>query len=114
MLLAIDDFGTGHNSLSYLKGLNPDVLKIDQSFTAAIGTDAVNATVTDMIITLAQRLKLKLVVEGVETAEQIAYLRERQVEAVQGYYYARPLPIQDFPAWLAAFHGDPAAGENEA
>lgn len=114
VLLAIDDFGTGHNSLSYLKGLNPDVLKIDQSFTAAIGTDAVNATVTDMIITLAQRLKLKLVVEGVETAEQIAYLRERQVEAVQGYYYARPLPIQDFPAWLAAFHGDPAAGENKA
>ncbi|PLR40006.1 EAL domain-containing protein [Chimaeribacter arupi] len=114
VLLAIDDFGTGHNSLSYLKGLNPDVLKIDQSFTAAIGTDAVNATVTDMIITLAQRLKLKLVVEGVETPEQIAYLRERQVDAVQGYYYARPLPVQEFPAWLARFHGATPDGAQPA
>lgn len=103
VLLAIDDFGTGHNALSTLKALNPDALKIEQGFTAAIGTDAVNATVTDMIITLAQRLNLKLVVEGVETAEQIAYLRERQVEAVQGYYYARPMLLTAFPAWLAAF-----------
>ncbi|MEW7000888.1 EAL domain-containing protein [Serratia ureilytica] len=64
IMLAIDDFGTGHSSLSYLKNLSPDVLKIDRGFTAAIGTDAVNATVTDTIITLAQRLKLKLVAEG--------------------------------------------------
>ncbi len=57
IMLAIDDFGTGHSSLSYLKNLSPDVLKIDRGFTAAIGTDAVNATVTDTIITLAQRLE---------------------------------------------------------
>ncbi len=99
--LAIDDFGTGHSSLAYLKDLKPDVLKIDKIFTAAIGTDAINATMTDMVISLAQRLNIALVAEGVETAEQAHYLRERGVDHLQGYYYARPMPIEDFPQWLA-------------
>ena len=98
--LAIDDFGTGHSSLSYLKTLNPDVLKIDKVFTAAIGTDAINATVTDMVISLAQRLNIALIAEGVETAEQAEYLRERGVDVLQGYHYARPMPLDDFPFWL--------------
>ncbi|MEN5015278.1 EAL domain-containing protein [Erwinia sp. Eh17-17] len=98
--LAIDDFGTGHSSLSYLKTLSPDVLKIDKVFTAAIGTDAINATVTDMVISLAQRLNISLVAEGVETAEQAAYLRDKGVDVLQGYFYARPMPLGDFPDWL--------------
>ncbi|WP_158784877.1 EAL domain-containing protein [Pantoea sp. BAV 3049] len=98
--LAIDDFGTGHSSLSYLKTLSPDVLKIDKVFTAAIGTDAINATVTDMVISLAQRLNISLVAEGVETAEQAEYLREKGVDTLQGYFYARPMPLGDFPEWL--------------
>lgn len=98
--LAIDDFGTGHSSLSYLKTLSPDVLKIDKVFTAAIGTDAINATVTDMVISLAQRLNISLVAEGVETAEQADYLREKGVDVLQGYFYARPMPLGDFPEWL--------------
>ena len=104
--LAIDDFGTGHSSLSYLKDLQPDVLKIDKIFTAAIGTDAINATVTDMVISLAQRLNISLVAEGVETAVQGAYLRERGVDHLQGYYFARPMPLQDFPAWLLLHQAD--------
>ncbi|WON78317.1 EAL domain-containing protein [Serratia sp. UGAL515B_01] len=103
IMLAIDDFGTGHSSLSYLKKLSPDVLKIDHGFTAAIGTDAINATVTDTIITLAQRLKLKLVAEGVETKEQVEYLRSRKVDALQGYYFAKPMPIGMFPSWLQQY-----------
>ncbi|MFN3069878.1 EAL domain-containing protein [Serratia sp. J2] len=103
IMLAIDDFGTGHSSLSYLKKLSPDVLKIDRGFTAAIGTDAVNATVTDTIITLAQRLKLKLVAEGVETEEQAEYLRSQGVNALQGYYFAKPMPINVFPLWLQQY-----------
>lgn len=102
-MLAIDDFGTGHSSLSYLKKLSPDVLKIDRGFTAAIGTDAINATVTDTIITLAQRLKLKLVAEGVETAEQVEYLRSHDVNALQGFYFAKPMPIHVFPLWLQQY-----------
>ncbi|CAI0839877.1 EAL domain-containing protein [Serratia quinivorans] len=103
IMLAIDDFGTGHSSLSYLKKLSPDVLKIDRGFTAAIGTDAINATVTDTIITLAQRLKLKLVAEGVETAEQADYLRSREVNSLQGFYFAKPMPINVFPLWLQQY-----------
>lgn len=98
--LAIDDFGTGHSSLSYLKTLRPDVLKIDKIFTAAIGTDAINATVTDTVISLAQRLNIGLVAEGVETAEQAEYLREKGVDVLQGYFFARPMPLEDFPHWL--------------
>ena len=99
--VAIDDFGTGHSSLSYLKILSPDVLKLDKIFTAAIGTDAINATVTDMVISLAQQLNIRLVAEGVETAEQASYLRQRGVDTLQGYFYARPMPLEAFPAWLA-------------
>ena len=84
--MAIDDFGTGHSSLSYLKTLSPDVLKLDKVFTAAIGTDAINATVTDMVISLAQRLNIRLVAEGVETAEQASCLRQRGVDTLQGYF----------------------------
>lgn len=98
--LAIDDFGTGHSSLSYLKTLSPDVLKIDKIFTAAIGTDAINATVTDMVISLAQRLNISLVAEGVETEEQADYLRGKGVDVLQGYFYARPMPLSEFQQWL--------------
>ncbi|MFZ4832862.1 EAL domain-containing protein [Rouxiella sp. Mn2063] len=101
--LAIDDFGTGHSSLSYLKTLTPDVLKIDRAFTGAIGTDAINATVTETIITLAQRLKLKLIAEGVETREQAEFLRDKHVQALQGYYFARPMAIEVFPIWLERY-----------
>ncbi len=68
--LAIDDFGTGNTSLSWLEKLRPDVLKIDRSFTSSVGIDSVNATVTDIIIALANRLHIVTVAEGVETLEQ--------------------------------------------
>lgn len=106
--LAIDDFGTGNSSLSWLEKLHPDVLKIDKSFTTAIGTDAVNSTVTDIIIALGQRLKIELVAEGVETEEQARYLRQRGVHVLQGFLYARPMPLRDFPKWLAEQSPPPA------
>ena len=106
--LAIDDFGTGNSSLSWLEKLRPDVLKIDKSFTTAIGTDAVNSTVTDIIIALGQRLNIELVAEGVETAEQARYLRRHGVHILQGYFYARPMPLREFPKWLAGSHPPPA------
>ncbi|WP_052285623.1 EAL domain-containing protein [Kluyvera genomosp. 1] len=99
--LAIDDFGTGNSSLSWLEMLHPDVLKIDKSFTGAIGTDAVNSTVTDMIIALAQRLNIELVAEGVETDEQASYLQRHGVHLLQGYLFSQPIPLEDFPRWMA-------------
>lgn len=106
--LAIDDFGTGSSSLSWLEKLRPDVLKIDKSFTMALGTDAVNSTVTDIIIALGQRLNIELVAEGVETQEQARYLRHHGVNTLQGFLYARPMPLKDFPKWLAESSPPPA------
>ncbi|TCW17455.1 EAL domain-containing protein (putative c-di-GMP-specific phosphodiesterase class I) [Raoultella sp. BIGb0138] len=106
--LAIDDFGTGNSSLSWLEKLRPDVLKIDKSFTSAIGVDSVNAKVTDMIIALAHRLKIVTIAEGVETEEQAEYLRRHGVDILQGFRYARPMPIAQFPQWLAASQTRPA------
>ncbi|MEO3988335.1 EAL domain-containing protein [Pseudocitrobacter cyperus] len=103
--LAIDDFGTGNSSLSWLEKLHPDVLKIDKSFTHAIGTDAVNSTVTDIIIALGQRLNIELVAEGVETPEQANYLQRHGVHLLQGYLYAPPMPLEEFPQWLAEHNG---------
>jgi c-di-GMP phosphodiesterase len=99
--LAIDDFGTGSSALSWLEQLRPDILKIDKSFTNAIGTDAVNSTVTDIIIALGQRLNIELVAEGVETPQQAHYLRQHGVPVLQGYLYAKPMPLAEFPRWLA-------------
>ncbi|MGC7980084.1 EAL domain-containing protein, partial [Salmonella enterica] len=106
--LAIDDFGTGNSSLSWLEKLRPDILKIDKSFTAAIGTDAVNSTVTDIIIALGQRLNIELVAEGVENQTQAQYLRQHGVQMLQGYLYAKPMPISEFPQWLAGSAPPPA------
>ncbi|WP_312584071.1 EAL domain-containing protein [Atlantibacter sp.] len=111
--LAIDDFGTGQSSLSYLERLNPNVLKIDKSFTAAIGTDAVNSTVTDIIIALGKRLKIALVAEGVETELQEGYLRRHGVSVLQGYLFAKPMPIADFPRWLAGDLPPPAINKEK-
>ncbi|EBY0374793.1 cyclic diguanylate phosphodiesterase [Salmonella enterica subsp. enterica serovar Toulon] len=106
--LAIDDFGTGNSSLSWLEKLRPDILKIDKSFTAAIGTDAVNSTVTDIIIALGQRLNIELVAEGVENQTQAQHLRQHGVQMLQGYLYAKPMPISEFPQWLAGSAPPPA------
>ncbi len=108
--LAIDDFGTGNSSLSWLEKLRPDVLKIDRSFTSSVGIDSVNATVTDIIIALADRLNIVTVAEGVETLEQESYLRATASMCCRGFYYARPMPIEAFPAWLADREGQKSEG----
>jgi len=108
--LAIDDFGTGSSTLSWLEQLHPDILKIDKSFTNAIGTDAVNSTVTDIIIALGQRLNIELVAEGVETPQQAHYLRRHGVHILQGFLYAKPMPLAEFPHWLSG--GNPPPKEH--
>ncbi|HYC43073.1 MAG TPA: EAL domain-containing protein [Noviherbaspirillum sp.] len=94
--LSVDDFGTGYSSLSYLKRFPIDALKIDQSFVRGIGHAQHDAAITNAIIAMAHSLNLKVIAEGVETAEQAAFLRARQCVFAQGYYYSKPVPPAAF------------------
>ena len=96
VMIAIDDFGTGHSSLGYLRNFNVDYLKIDQSFVAMIGVDALSRHILDSIIELSAKLDLGIVAEGVETAEQCEYLVAQGVDFLQGYLFGRPLPCDEF------------------
>ncbi|ANJ99586.1 cyclic di-GMP phosphodiesterase [Serratia plymuthica] len=94
--IAIDDFGTGHSALIYLERFTMDYLKIDRGFVNTIGQDTVTAPVLDAVISLAKKLKMQTVAEGVETAEQLHFLQERDVNFMQGYYFSKPLSIDNF------------------
>ena len=98
--LAIDDFGMGYSSLSYLKRFPINTLKIDQSFIRDISLDADDATITALIVTLGHSLKLRVIAEGVETAEQLAYLREIKCDEIQGYYFSKPVPAEELAQLL--------------
>ncbi len=94
--LALDDFGTGYSSLSYLKRFPIDILKIDRSFVRDLTTDEDDANIVNAVISMGNSLHMKVVAEGVETAEQLAFLRDRGCPEGQGYYFSRPLGSIDF------------------
>ena len=99
--IAIDDFGTGYSSLGYLQRFPLDVLKIDRSFIKDLPTSTSDAAITNAILTLAHGLELEVVAEGVETVEQLEFLRDRGCDEGQGYYFGRPLPLAQFKQLLA-------------
>ncbi|WP_435927186.1 cyclic di-GMP phosphodiesterase [Dryocola sp. BD613] len=97
--IAIDDFGTGHSALIYLQRFTLDYLKIDRGFVNSIGMETVTAPVLDAVLTLARRLDMTTVAEGVETREQAKWLIERGVNYLQGYYFSRPLTLTQLLSW---------------
>lgn len=97
---SVDDFGTGYSSLSYLRTLPLHTLKIDRSFVNDIKPDSSEFTLVTTIITMAHSLGLQVIAEGVETAEQLRYLAEKECQLYQGYYFSRPIPVEEFTKLL--------------
>jgi diguanylate cyclase (GGDEF)-like protein len=98
--VAVDDFGTGYSSLSYLRKFPVDAVKIDQSFIRQISTAGDDTTIVKAVIGMARDLKLRVIAEGVETLEELAFLRAYRCDEAQGYYFSRPVPAQQFAMLL--------------
>ena len=102
VILALDDFGTGFSSLSYLKRLPLDIIKIDRSFVSGIGVEKTDEAIVDATIVLAKRLNMHCIAEGVETKAQLEYLTVRNCNYIQGYLYSKPVDTKTISDYLIA------------
>jgi len=101
--ISIDDFGMGFSSLSYLKNLPVDKLKIDRTFVAGLPHEKDNEAITKAILAMADAMGLRTVAEGVEEIECLEHLRGMGCHEIQGYYFSKPLFEQEFMSWLFAY-----------
>jgi diguanylate cyclase (GGDEF)-like protein len=110
--LSVDDFGTGFSALSYLKNYPVNTVKIDRSFIMDLPADKENAVLVQAIIAMAHGLRLEVIAEGVETAEQWEYLRALECDYVQGYYFGKPMPRAEFEDFLIAQLAKPVLAQS--
>jgi len=108
--IAIDDVGTGHGGLSYMLKLGVNYIKIDKMFVDAIGSERYSKTIIETLIDLARNMRMRIVAEGVETFDQVQYLRERGIHLAQGYAFAPPLPGPQFRQLVEAVQPDGTGG----
>jgi EAL domain-containing protein (putative c-di-GMP-specific phosphodiesterase class I) len=99
--LSLDDFGTGYSSLSYLNRFPLDSLKIDRSFVKELPASQDAAAIISAILALAKALNLKTIAEGVETGQQKTFMQDASCDAIQGYYFSKPVPVEEFQAYWA-------------
>jgi EAL domain-containing protein (putative c-di-GMP-specific phosphodiesterase class I) len=109
MHVAVDDFGVGYSSLNQLTRLPASSMKIDKSFIANLPADLPSGSITEAIIAMAKRLKLRVIAEGVENRAQLDFLRANHCEAFQGYYFSKPVTAAEATAMLRAQASTPAA-----
>jgi diguanylate cyclase (GGDEF)-like protein len=112
--IAIDDFGTGYSSLSYLKRLPIDSLKIDRSFVTGLPGDQDDASIAQAVITMAHALRLKVVAEGVENKAQLDFMSANECDEMQGFYFSRPLPAEDYLKLLVDHRASPPLPDSDA
>jgi EAL domain-containing protein (putative c-di-GMP-specific phosphodiesterase class I) len=98
--IAIDDFGTGYSSLNYLKRFPITAVKIDRAFIRDLAASEGDAAIVSAVVGIARALKLRVIAEGVETEEQLAFLRRRNCDAAQGYLFSRPVSAAALPGRL--------------
>jgi predicted signal transduction protein with EAL and GGDEF domain len=111
VMIAIDDFGTGYSSFSYLRSMPATVLKLDRAFVVDIATDPDAAVITASMIHMARTLRKAVVVEGVETEEQLALLTRQGADRVQGYLISRPLAVPKFEEFMRDYVPQPRLRE---
>jgi EAL domain-containing protein (putative c-di-GMP-specific phosphodiesterase class I) len=105
--IAIDDFGTGYSSLSYLRTFPIDAVKIDRSFITDIPGNESAEKLVETIVRMGQGLNKQVIAEGVETPQQVRFLRDAGCDSIQGYHVARPMPAATFADWMAAYRSLP-------
>ena len=98
--LSIDDFGTGYSSLSYLKRFPINTLKVDRSFICEMTENADDAAIATTITSMGRTLNLKIIAEGVETKDQMEFLKKHNCDEIQGFYFSKPLPAEEFKKLL--------------
>ena len=98
--IALDDFGTGYSSLSYMKRFPIDALKIDQSFVRDMTTDSDDASIVSAVIDMGRSLNMRVVAEGIQTRDQLQFLKDRHCPEGQGFYFAPPVPAEELTGIL--------------